>query len=283
MSQIWFILLYQPLVNALIFLYKVFFNNLGWAIITLTILIRLAIVPLVRPQLEMSKKMQELAPELEKLKKKHGNDKQKLAAAQMEIYKKAGVNPAAGCLPQIIQFLILIALFQAFSQVLKPDGVTVIEKLNQVLYPSLKLSPSSTLNLKFLWLNLSKPDVVKTNFLPNLPLPGLFLSLSVLSQVLLSKMMMPQIKKVEEQAKKTETTQDDFSAAMQTQMTYMFPLMTLLFGFSFPSGLVLYWFIFSASSLVQQYFISGWGGLENFKFQISNFKYKNGEREDKNN
>lgn len=267
MQQIWFLLLYQPLVNALIFLYKVFFNNLGLAIITLTVLIRLAIVPLVKPQLEMSKKMQELAPELEKLKKKHGNDNQKLAAAQMEIYKKAGVNPAAGCLPQIIQFLILIALFQAFSQVLRPDGVTVIEKLNQVLYPSLKFSSSSTLNLKFLWLNLSKPDVIRTNFLPNLPLPGLFLSLSVLSQILLSKMMMPKIKKIEEQAKKTETSQDDFSAAMQTQMTYMFPLMTLLFGFSFPSGLVLYWFIFSAFSLVQQYFISGWGGLRKLKIK----------------
>lgn len=266
MSQLWFLFLYQPLINGLIFLYKIFFNNLGLAIISLTVLIRLAIIPLVKPQLQMAKKMQELAPEFERLKNKHKDDKQKLTQAQMELYKKAGVNPAAGCLPQIIQFLVLIALFQAFSQVLKPDGAIVIERLNEILYQPLLLPKESTLNLNFLWLNLSKPDIFRISFLGQLPLPGIFLLLSVVSQVVLSKMMMPQIQAASNQAKKTEGRQDDFSSAMQMQATYMFPLMTLLFGFSFPSGLILYWFTFSLSSIIQQYFISGWGGLKNFKF-----------------
>jgi len=282
MQQIWFLLLYQPLVNALIFLYKIFFNNLGLAIITLTILIRLAIIPLVKPQLQMSKKIQELAPELERLRQKYRNDKQKLTAAQMEIYKKAGINPASGCLPQIIQFLILIALFQAFSQVLKPNGEEVVQKLNQILYPSLRFPLSESINLHFLWLDLAKPDIIKTTFLPGLPLPGPFLLLSVLSQFLLSKTMSP-IKTIPDQKKEAGGNQDDFSSAMQTQMTYLFPLMTLFFGFSFPSGLVLYWFIFSFTSLVQQIFVSGWGGLENFKFQFLNLKIINGKRESKKN
>lgn len=253
MQQIWFLLLYQPLVNTLIFLYKIFGGNLGLAIIGLTILIRLLIIPLIKPQLLASKKMQELAPQLEKLKQKHKDDKQKLVRAQMELYKKAGINPAAGCLPQIIQFLILIALFQAFSQVLRTDGLVVIEKLNQILYPFLKLSPTTDLNFKFLWLDLTKPDLIRIPGLPSLP--GVFLTLSVVVQFLSSKMMMPHIEVARKQAQKTPGSQDDLSAVMQTQMLYIFPLMTLIIGFTFPSGLVLYWLIFSLTTLLQQYLI----------------------------
>lgn len=270
MSQLWNLLLYQPLVNALIFFYKIFGGNLGWAIVALTVGVRLLVVPLMKPQLEASKKMQELAPELEKLKKKHGSDKQKLAQAQMELYKKAGVNPAAGCFPQIIQFLILIALFQAFNQVLKPDGASVIEKLNQILYQPLRLSDSVHLNLNFLWLNLAKPDLIKISSLP--ALPGIFLILSAVFQFLSAKMMAPQVQLAKEEAKKTETKTDDFSSAMQTQMVYMFPLMTLLVGLSFPSGLVLYWMLFSLVSVIQQYLLSGWGGLQPY---INKLKIKN--------
>jgi len=247
----------------LIFFYKIFGSNLGWAIVALTVLVRLLVVPLMKPQLEASKKMQQLAPELEKLKKKFKDDKQKLLQAQMELYKQAGVNPGAGCLPQLIQFLILIALFQAFSQVLKADGASVIEKLNEILYPSLRLPVSVHLNLNFLWLNLAKPDLLLLPSVP--PLPGIFLFLSAIFQFLSAKMMMPVAKALPEEAKseKKEGT-DDFTAAMQMQMTYMFPLMTLLIGYSFPSGLVLYWLIFSLVSFVQQYLTTGWGSLEPF-------------------
>jgi len=261
MSQLWFTLLYQPLINALIFFYKIFGNNLGLAIVFLTILVRLLVAPLMKPQLEASKKMQLLAPELEKLKKKFKDDKQKLVQAQMELYKQAGVNPGAGCLPQIIQFIILIALFQAFSQVLKADGVSVIEKLNQILYPSLRLPVSVHLNLNFLWLNLAKPDLLLLPSIP--PLPGIFLFLSAVFQFLSAKMMAPATKPAAQTVKSDKKEgSEDFSSAMQSQMTYMFPLMTLLIGYSFPSGLVLYWLIFSVVSLAQQYLTAGWGGLE---------------------
>lgn len=260
MSQIWSLFLYQPIINGLIILYRIFGNNLGLAIISLTVIIRFLSMPLMKPQLEASKKMQELAPQLDKLKNKYKNDKQKFAQAQLELYRKSGLNPAAGCLPQIIQFLVLIALYQAFTHVLRPDGAAVAEKLNQVLYSFVRLPASSSLNLRFLWLDLGKPDVIKISTLPNLP--GLFLVLSAVFQFLSAKMMAPQAKLGQETAKETETKSDDFSSAMQTQMIYMFPLMTLLVGFSFPSGLVLYWLIFSLVSVVQQYYVSGWGGLQ---------------------
>lgn len=249
--------MFHPFVNALIFLYQVI-GNFGVAIISLTIILRLALTPLTLPSLKAAQKMAELAPELSKLKKKHENDKQKLAQAQMELYKTNGVNPAAGCLPQIVQIVILIALYQAFAQVLQANG-DVINKLNQILYPALKLAEGSQFNLSFLYLNLGKPD---TFMVSGIPIPGVFLILAALTQFLSSKMMQPVVVKDEEIAKKTEEKSDDIATSMQGQMLYLFPLMTIFIGFSFPSGLVLYWFVFSAFQLGQQYLVSGWGGLK---------------------
>jgi len=262
-------LLYQPLVNGLIFFYKIF-GNFGTAIVVLTIFIRLILIPLTLPSLKVASKMKELAPELGKLKKKYAKDKQKFAQAQMEIYKKHGVNPAAGCLPQIIQLVVLIALYQAFIKVLRPDG-NMVEKLNEVLYPFLRLPVEAVINTRFFYLDLAKPDVFR---LPgfSFPLPGFFLLASAVVQFFSSKMMQPAVKAAQKEAKETPGTQDDLAAAMQNQMLYLFPLMTILIGFSFPSGLVLYWLVFSVFTAVQQYFITGWGGLKNLKLKIKDEK-----------
>lgn len=260
MKELWHLLLYQPIVNALIFLYQILFHNFGLAIIVLTIVIRLLLFPLTFSSLKAANKMRELAPEIEKLKKKYGKDKQVFAKAQMELYRQHGANPAAGCLPQIIQLVVLIALYQAFIQVLRVDG-DIIQKLNQILYYPLRLPAETIINNKFLYLDLTKPDVFPIPGFP-VPLPGPFLIASALIQLISSKMMMPVISAAQKQAKKTPQKSDDMATMMQTQMTYMFPLMTILIGYSFPSGLILYWFIFSFSTAIQQYFTGGWGGIE---------------------
>jgi len=256
MSQLWHLLLYQPLVNALIFLYQFLFHNLGLAIIVLTVMIRGLLLPLTLPTLRTTRKMRELAPELDRLKKKHGDDKQAFARAQMELYRQHGANPAAGCLPQIIQLIILIALFQAFRQVLFANG-EVISRLNEVLYSSLQLSPETMINTRFLYLDLTKPDIIRLpqEFLGGvLPgLPGIFLLGAAVSQFLSSKLMAPTVQTAEKEAKKTPGEMDDMTTAMQKQMLYLFPFMTILIGFSFPSGLVLYWFTFSAFTALQQF------------------------------
>lgn len=255
--SIWFTLLYQPLVNGLIFFYKLLGANFGWAIIVMTAMIRLALTPLTLPAMKAASKMRQLAPELEKLKKKHKKDKQALARAQMELYKKHGANPAAGCLPQILQIVILIALFQAFNQVLRADG-DIVTKLNEILYPVLRLSKGSEIDLKFFYLDLSKPDFFKLPFKISLgkivldKFPGIFLLAAAATQFLASKLMMPQAKGQEAIAKKTEESADDMTAMMQTQMLYMMPVMTILIGFTFPSGLVLYWLTFSLFMVIQQ-------------------------------
>jgi len=246
-------LLYQPLLNGLIFFYKIF-GNLGWAIIVLTVLIRFLLIPLTLPSLKAANKLKEIAPELEKLKKKYGEDKQKFAQAQLEIYKKYKINPTAGCLPQIIQLIILIALYQAFTKVLQPDG-DIITKLNEVLYPFLKLPAQIVINTHFFYLDLAKPDIFR---FPGVifPLPGFFLLAAALVQFLSSKMMQPSVKVAQKEAKETPGAQDDLAAAMQNQMLYLFPLMTILIGFSFPSGLVLYWLVFSVFTAVQQHLVN---------------------------
>lgn len=254
MFNLWQTLLYQPILNSLIFFYRILFNNLGLAIIALTVLIRLALSPIMTKQLRSTKQMQELGPELEKLKSKFKDDKQKLMQAQMELYKKHGINPASGCLPQVVQLIILISLYQAFNLVIKPDGLEIVKKINESLYSFNKLSLDSALNLNFLYLNLSKPDLIK---IPNfIGLPGIFVILATVFQFLSSKMMVPVVKKEEKLALKTQEKTDDMAASMQKQMLYMFPLMTLIFGFTMPSGVMLYWFIFSFYSFLQQYFIN---------------------------
>lgn len=271
MIELWNLILYHPILNGLVFFYRIF-GNLGVGIIVLTVLLYLLLAPLNIPSMKAAKKMAELAPEIEKLKKRHAGDKQVFARAQMDLYRQHKVNPAAGCLPMILQMLVLIALYQAFLQVLKPDGPEIIAKINQILYPFLRLPQDAKINLSFLWLDLAKPDLFYFGKIP--PLPGVFLILAALTQLLSSKMMAPQVRKIQQEAKKTSQSSDDLAAAMQGQMLYLFPLLTIFIGYTFPSGLVLYWFLFSFLRAFQQYFTSGWGGLSPWmaKLKIKNEK-----------
>jgi YidC/Oxa1 family membrane protein insertase len=254
LSNLWHVLLYQPLVNALILLYGVLFHNFGLAIIVLTIIIRAIMIPLTLPSMRAAQKMRELSPELEKLKKKFKNDRQGLASAQMELYRRHGANPAAGCLPQIVQLIVLVALYQAFINVLKTDG-DIIQKINAVLYPQLRLLVDTQINTHFFWLDLNKPDLIQIPGLP-VPLPGLFLVASAVVQFFSSKLMSPVVAAAKKEAAKTPEKTDDMATMMQTQMLYMFPLMTILIGYSFPSGLVLYWLTFSVFTTGQQLLVN---------------------------
>jgi YidC/Oxa1 family membrane protein insertase len=251
MLDLWNSLLFWPLLNGLVFFYKIT-GNFGWAIIVLTTILRVITTPLVFSSLKTSKKMQDLSPDLAKLKEQHKDDKQALMTAQSELYKQNGINPAAGCLPQILQIVVLIAMFNAFNTILNTPAEKMVSTINPLLYSFNKLKDGSSIPMQFFSWNLIKPDTYSIPGLP-LPIPGFLLIASAVVQFLSSKMMMPE--------KKTEKDKDDIMASSQEQMVYMFPLMTILFGAQFPTGLVLYWLVFSAVSMVQQYFISGWGGL----------------------
>ncbi|MFH1561676.1 MAG: YidC/Oxa1 family membrane protein insertase [Patescibacteria group bacterium] len=254
MSGLWNSFLYYPLLNGLVALYHLF-GNLGWAIIGLTVIIRLVLLPLTLPGLKAAQKMKELAPKLAKLKDKYKDDKQGLAKAQMDLYRSVGVSPWGSILPQIVQIIILIAMFQAFRNVLGGNGM--MDKLNEILYSPLKFEPGTVLNLRFWYLELTQPDRMPWGInIAGKSLPGLFLIASAVAQFLSAKMMMPTAKKQEKLADKTPEKKDDFASMMQTQSLYIFPLMTIFIGLSFPSGLVLYWLVFSLSTLAQYLIIN---------------------------
>lgn len=232
-----------------------FFNaltgNVGFAIILFTLVIRFILLPITLPSIKAQKKMMDLKPEIDKLKKKHKGDATELQKAQMELYKKYNINPLAGCLPQLLQLGVLIVLYQ-----------TLLEFLKHTSYNGHEL------NLNLAWFNLSQPD--GTYILP---------ILAGVTQLVLSLMLMPATEtpdvvpnnskklKIQEANKKEEDTAE-MAATIQQQMLFMMPVMTGVFALSFPSGLSLYWVITTVFSIVQQYFISGPGGIVTYARRV---------------
>lgn len=204
------------------------------------------------------KKMKSFQKDLDKLKRRHKGDRGKLAKAQSDFYKEKGINPSAGCIPYILQIVVLIALFRLFMNVLSPD-VDTVAKFNELLYEPLQISEGTTLNTNFLYLDITRPDVFKVEGIP-FPLPGLLLILAAAVQFLSAKITTPYIEAEKKAAKLTKEMSDDIQVTMQSSMIYMFPLITIIAGISFPSGLALYWLMFSLSQAWIQYRSSGWGG-----------------------
>ncbi len=231
---------------------------MGLAIIGFSVFLRFLLNPLTKPYMESMKRMKEYAPELEKLKLKHKGDNKKFIQAQADFYKEKGINPGAGCIPYLIQIVILIALFNVFASVLSSNG-NQITKLNSLLYNPIKLGENTNINTRFLYLDITKPDVFRLPSIP-FPLPGPVILLSALVQVFSAKMMAPLVEVEKKIAKKTKEKGDDFATAMQSSSMYTFPLFTIYFGTQFASGLALYWLMFSLFQMVQQYGSSGWGG-----------------------
>lgn len=266
-GDIFNIALFGPIVNLLVAIFRglEFIHlpgALGFAIILLTIVIRLLVWPFMQTQLKSARKMAELKPQLDALKIKHKGDKQGLAAAQMALYKEHGVNPAGGCIPALIQIPIIIALYQTILAFFNPSG---LDGINKVLYVK-DWHFTSTPSLDFFGLNLAtKPsDFGKIGVLLLL-IPVI----TAVLQLVQSKMMQPEkpLKLNAEDSpkeKKEKVETEDSMAAMQSQMMFMMPLMVGYFAFQFPIGLALYWNTFTILGIVQQYKISGWGGLKDW-------------------
>ncbi len=262
-------LLIEPLANGLMVFYRLLGGNMGLAIVAFSFALRLLLNPLTKPYMQSMKKMKEVEPLVAKLKKKYQKDPKKLMQAQSDLYKQKGINPGAGCLPYILQIVVLIALFNVFNRALAGNGEP-LTRFNELLYEPLKFAQGETLNTRFLYLDITKPDTFNVG-LP-FPVPGPLLLFAAVLQFAASKMMTPFVKKAETVAKKTETGVDDMQVAMQKSMSYTFPLFTIIFGINFPSGLALYWLLFSFWQVWQQYHTSGWGGLTPFINRIGLIK-----------
>lgn len=253
-----------PFINAL-FWFNNLTGSLGWSIVIVTVLIRLILLPLVIPSLRSAKKMKELQPKLRKIQEQAGKDKQRLATMQMELYKKEGINPLSGCLPQVLQIAVLLMFFTGFNMVTKyAEGKGGLESLNANLIESLRVKPDFKFETTFLGSNMVETPgkIFKEKGLSEvLLLPLILLLGSAIMQFYSSKLMMPASAEatvgksaVDQSAytKATEGKEDDMMEAMRVQSTYMMPLMTVFFGWNFSVGLLLYWFVNSLTMLIQQ-------------------------------
>lgn len=228
MGQLFHTALYLPLFNLLVFFYNIIpGNDIGVAIIILTVLIRLLVWPLAKQSIVAQKQMSGLQPKLNALKEQYKNDKQGLAAATMKLYKDEKMNPLSSCVPLLIQLPLLIVFYWVLSDVLKSKN------LNE-LYPFVA-NPGSIKVLAFGFLDLLKPNYVLA-------------VLAGAAQFWQAKML-PMARPV----MKTEGSKDeDMTAMMNRQMMYMMPLMTMVIGFSLPGGLSLYWLITTLMTVFQQ-------------------------------
>ncbi len=226
-------ILYNPLYNLLIFLaWLIPGHSIGWAIIVLTIIIRVILLPSSLKSSKAQVKMQALQPEMNRIKKEI-KDQQAQGRALMELYKKEGVSPFSSCLPLLIQMPIIIVLYQVFRAGIDESKFSLLYSF--VPHPE-------KINSMFLGTDLSKPDLWV------LPI------LAGLSQFALSYLMIPKNAK-----KKSATKEDGSIDPMQMankQMVYFFPIITVLFARSMPAALSIYWIVTTVFGIAQQLYVN---------------------------
>ena len=227
----WELIVINPMINLLLLFYRFLGQQTIIAIAVLTLMVRLLVLPLTLKQQKSVQRLQELQPELENLQKKYAKDPEKKSQEQMKIYQKAGVNPLGGCLPTLLQFPILIGLWQSIVRVLAVSPLDLL-KLSQNVWPFIpNLSNLIPLDSNFLWLDLGQPDRF---FI----LPVLVVVTSWLSQKI-----------------STPPSADPNSSAMTQQMQIMMPLMFGMISISYASGLSIYFVISNLITLITQYLV----------------------------
>jgi YidC/Oxa1 family membrane protein insertase len=235
-------------------------GNIAVAIILLTLVIKILLIPLFRRQLVSTRRMQLIGPEVKEIQRRYKGDRAKVQQATAQLYKERGVS-AVGCLPIFLQMFLLIPLYSVFSQglqnydvqpMLDVFGIRILE-LGCDAAPI--FGPNATvlnpcLNPVAFGVNWGVPEVFLGT--PGALFSGLSLLaiLSSLTQLVASRMTMP-----------AATASDDPNAKTQRQMAIFLPFISLIYGSILPAGLFLYWIGSTLFSIVQQYLIIGWGGM----------------------
>lgn len=304
MGNIFTWLIVQPMGFIIEFIYN-FIPNYGVALILFTILIKLILLPLSLKSQRSMVKQQKLMPQMQELQKKYANDKEKLNKEMMELYRANGANPASGCLPLLLQFPIIIGLFQVIQKPLSymlrvnfnaPENINKVIELQQIVANNPDLSAMApggflestmeglannfqiamsnfaanpavqgfsdwVINFNFLGLDLSRypsevwgplNSLLTGQVSPQLwtTLPLLLIPvLSGLTSWLLSKMSGSNSPQTSAAADGTNT-----AASMNKSMMLMMPIMSILFTFSLPAGVGLYWIVSNVAQMIQQYF-----------------------------
>jgi YidC/Oxa1 family membrane protein insertase len=241
---------------------------IGWAIVVLTLVVRIVVIPLYRRQLVSQRRMQLLQPEIKEINRRFKGDSVKARVAQQELMKERGVSPLAGCLPLLLQMPLLFMMYQVIRDgltnvnpvaMLDVFGVQVVpltcNNINPATgQPDAALGPCIDTIIPFLGTSI---DVSQPSTFFSVALGGFVLGISILAiisaglQLVQSRMMLP----------RTKPEDDDPNTKIQRQTMLFLPLISVVYGGFLPAGLFIYWITATIFSIAQQYLIVGWGGM----------------------
>ena len=219
---------YRPLLNALVFLTDVLpFNDLGFAVIVLTLTVRLALSPLMHRSIKTQQKMKMIEPELKKIKDGFDN-REEQAKKLMELYRAHGVNPLSGVLLLFLQLPVLIALYLVFRASIQPD-------------------PS------YLYSFVPVPSHINSFFLGLIDLGRGSIVLAATAAV--SQFVQIKLAQLPQTAQKQQKTANDFGKMFSLQMTYFMPVFIFFIAMRFPSAVALYWTTLNLFAIVHEWVV----------------------------
>jgi YidC/Oxa1 family membrane protein insertase len=285
--------IFLPLFNLLVFLYRVLFSDLAIGIIVFTIVVRFALWPLFVRQIRSQKEMQRMQPLVREIQRKHKGNRQKVSEETMALYREHGVNQFGGCLPLILQMPILIALYSVLNRISSVVTYTPPDNLKEQFATFLANNPAIhaiagspnhyqiefagscavppdfsaflPLNCQLIDpLKLDQPIHTTVGWLLNLNLGAVDHVFSVvLFGITISALAIVTGAFQFIQAKMTSPrpNPDDPTASTATTMIYLFPVMMVFWGSFLPSGLILYYGVLTLILIVQQFLLMGWGNL----------------------
>ncbi len=267
-------LIVRPIVNILFVIYSVV-GDFGLAIIIFTIIVKVAMWPLMKRQLHQTRIMREIQPEVTEIKKNCKGNKQLESIQMMDLYKRKNVKPFRSVLTLLIQFPIFIALFTAINVAVRPreadynvehSAYSFVEPMNNVkevielqknYFTAKAEDENATYEFQpklFNTIDLGVlPNEVFKNFNLSTVCVFLFAIASAIMQFIMSRQQDPTRQKgkkrrtmrdlMREAADGKETNQDEINAVAQSQMTYMMPIMMLFIMINLPGALVFYYLL----------------------------------------
>jgi YidC/Oxa1 family membrane protein insertase len=229
-----------PMTTLLILIYSFLGHNVVLSITILTVLLRVLMYPIFAQQQNSAKKMQEVQPRLKKIQEKYKDDKEKLAQAQMELYKEAGINPLGGCLPMLIQFPVFIALYQAIFFALAATPFQLVDLSGRLLIPGL----ASLIPLQNTWLGmrLTEPPSPPLNPTYALVMPAL---------VMITTYIQFKMTSAQTAAPAAEEGQPNQAQAMTQSMGTIMPIMFGMISLSLSVGLSIYFIVSNLVGIAQ--------------------------------
>ncbi|BAJ64316.1 MULTISPECIES: YidC/Oxa1 family membrane protein insertase [Anaerolinea] len=235
----WDLLIIQPFTNVLLLIYSYLGQNFGIAIILFTLLIRLITHPLMVSQIKGSQKMMELQnhPRYKELQEKYKNDRQKLQEEQAKLIQELKINPFASCLPLLIQFPIIIGLYQSLYKAM-PNTPHDLLNLTRILYSFVDINAILPINNQFLWMDLSQPERLYLPFLPfGIPVLAIVVALTTYIQ---GRLITP-----------PPSNPNDQTAMMSGMMNLYMPFLMGYMGLTLASGLSLYFIVSNVIGILQ--------------------------------